>query len=272
MQAHPSINLPRSVPVWPQDRTPFASPDDGAFPNLTLYLPSEEHRTGQSVLILPGGGYGGLSSAKEGHRPAQYLNAHGIAAGVLEYRHAPQRHPAPLADAQRGFRILRSRAVEQGLNQDGVGVMGFSAGGHLAGCLATQPLVEKVNLGDDLDAVPPRPDFAILLYPVVSLSAGFSHGGSRENLLGPDPDPALAERLSVEKAVTPETPPMFLFHTQADAGVPVANSLALVEALTAKGVEADLHVFARGVHGIGLADNHSWGRLLLDWLARRATS
>ncbi|MEX2606480.1 MAG: alpha/beta hydrolase [Kiritimatiellia bacterium] len=268
MNTAPSVNLPEIVSLWPSGEVPFSGPEDGELPRLTVYLPSEEYRTGQSVLILPGGGYGGLSSAKEGHRPAQYLNAHGIAAAVLEYRHAPQRHPVPLVDAQRGLRRLRAFADEHGLSTEHVGVMGFSAGGHLAGTLSTQLSVEAGLAGDTFDKCSCRPDFAVLIYPVVSLSAPWSHFGSRDNLLGVPADPELAERLSIEKAVTPDTPRMFLVHAQNDGGVPVANSLVLTQALRDHGVPADLHVYSEGGHGFGMAANHEWGPALLTWLAR----
>jgi len=266
MESLPSPNFPYSVELWPEGRKPFASEADGELPRLTVYLPSEEHRTGQLVLILPGGGYGMVSTPKEGHRPAQFLNAHGIAAGVLEYRHDPQRHPVPLADAQRGMRMLRSVAARAGMSRTTAGVLGFSAGGHLAGCLATQPEVEEARVDDEVDGVPYKPDFAALIYPVVSLTAAFSHFGSRDNLLGGPGQAEMADRLSLEKAVGPATPPMFLAHAQNDEVVPVANALALAEALTRHGVEADLHVFAKGGHGFGMAANHGWGALLLAWL------
>ncbi|MGA0334072.1 MAG: alpha/beta hydrolase [Kiritimatiellia bacterium] len=266
MKSTPSINLPTILPVWPENRKPFASPEDGELPRLTLYLPSEEFRTGQSVLILPGGGYGGVSTPKEGHRPAQYLAAHGVAAAVLEYRHSPQRHPVPLCDAQRALRRLREWAEAQQLDTDKVGVMGFSAGGHLAGSLATQPEVPESKAGDSSDTYSCKPDFCILLYPVVSLTADYSHFGSRDNLLGVPCDPQLADQLSLEKAVQPDTCPMFLFHTQEDAGVPVQNSLALTQALTENGVPAELHIYPKGPHGIGLAQNHAWAPALLRWL------
>jgi len=138
-----SINLPESLEVWPDGKKPFASSDDADFPTLTYYLPSEECRTGQTVLVLPGGGYGMVSTPKEGHRPAQFLAAHGIAAAVLEYRHSPQLHPVPLLDAQRALRMVRQKAVENKLDPDKVSCMGFSAGGHLSGSLATQPVVPE---------------------------------------------------------------------------------------------------------------------------------
>lgn len=267
MQAHPSDNLPKPLALWPEGKTPYASPEDGPFPRLTMYLPSPEHRTGASVLILPGGGYGLVSTAKEGHRPAMLFSAHGIAAAVLEYRHEPQRHPVPLLDAQRGIRVLRQWAEQHGLRRDRIGVMGFSAGGHLAGTAATQPDHPEGRVGDTLDAVSCRPDFAALIYPVVNLvDPAFAHMGSRRNLLGPDSPEDLARNLSVDLSVTPETPPMFLFHTQEDESVPCLNSIMLYTALTSNKVPSELHVYAKGTHGIGHAANHPWGRLLFDWI------
>ncbi len=268
LRANPSVNLPQFQPLWPEGCRPFPSPEDGSFPNLTLYLPSPEHREGPSVLVLPGGGYGMLSSPKEGHRPAQYLNAHGIAAAVLEYRHSPRRHPVPLVDAQRALRVLRAVAREEmGLDPERVGVMGFSAGGHLAGTLCTQPEVPEGRMADALDAEGCRPDFGILVYPVVSLSESWSHFGSRDNLLGTPADATVAETLSIERAVTAETPPLFLVHAQDDPGVPSENSVRLYQALTACGVPAELHLYARGGHGFGMAANHAWTREMLRWLA-----
>ncbi|MCC5844153.1 MAG: alpha/beta hydrolase [Verrucomicrobia bacterium] len=268
MQAHPSVNLPRSMPVWPENARPHAGPDDQKFPNLTWYLPSEEHRTGQTVLILPGGGYGLVSSAKEGHRPAQLLCAHGIAAAVLEYRHSPQRWPVPLLDAQRGLRICRSLAAEHGLDPARVGVMGFSAGGHLAGLLAMHPEHPETNIGDSLDTVSAKPDFQILLYPVVSFVQPFSHFGSRDNLLGKPADPDVARTLSLETLAGPHAPPAFLLHAQDDAAVVPANSHLLTQTLTQHGVNTEFHLVPEGGHGFGLAANHPWGQWLLDWLRR----
>jgi len=266
MQITPSINLPIILPVWPENKTPFASVEDGELPRLTVYLPSDEYRTGQTVLILPGGGYGGLSTPKEGHRPAQYLNAHGIAAAVLEYRHAPQRHPVPLCDTQRAMRVLRQWAGKNNLDTNQMGVMGFSAGGHLAGSLATQAEIAEAKCGDELDVISSYPNFTILLYPVVSLTEPYSHFGSRDNLLGVPCDPELARKLSIEKSITSETSPMFIAHAQDDEAVPVANALELTKSLTEKGVKAELHVYPEGGHGFGMATNHEWGPSLLAWL------
>lgn len=268
MQAHESVNLPQVLPLWPEGRAPRSLPEDEGFPTFTYYLPSPEHRAGPSVLILPGGGYGLVSTAKEGHRPAMWFSAHGIAAAVLEYRHSPQRHPVPLLDAQRGLRLLRHLALHNGLSQNAVGVMGFSAGGHLAGCLATLPELSEGKVGDDPDATPCRPDFAALVYPVTSLVAPHAHGGSRGNLLGADAPDDLAAGLSLENAVKPGAPPFFLFHTQEDLSVPPAHSLELYATLTRHNIPAELHVYAKGAHGIGMSENHPWAQLLLDWLAK----
>jgi acetyl esterase/lipase len=266
MQAAPSVNLPHILPLWPEGATPLPDTEDGEFPRFTLYLPSEEYRLPAAVLVLPGGGYGMVSTAKEGHRPAQWLNAHGIAAAVLEYRHAPRTYPVPLLDARRGLRLLRQCLAKAGIADAKTGVLGFSAGGHLAGLSALAPDLEAELAGDAADALCGRPDFAALIYPVVSFTASCAHLGSRDNLLGKGGAPALAVALSLEQAVRPDSPPFFLAHAQDDAGVPVANSLLLFEALTAAKVSAALQVFPRGGHGFGLAANHAWGSLLLEWI------
>ncbi len=267
MQAHPSVNLPRVLPVWPENERPHAQADDLDFPRLTYYLPSEEYRTGQTVLILPGGGYGLVSSAKEGHRPAQLLCAHGIAAAVLEYRHSPRRWPVPLLDAQRALRICRQQALENGLHQDQVGVMGFSAGGHLAGTLAMHPEHPESAIGGALDAVSGLPDFQILIYPVVSFVEPYSHFGSRDNLLGKPADPDLARALSLETLAGPHAPPAFILHAQNDQSVPPENSHLLAQTLTRHGVKTQFHLIPEGGHGFGLGANLPWGRWMLDWIA-----
>ncbi len=267
MKSADPINLPREIPLWPQG-APQAGPEDLHLPRFTYYLPSAEYRTGQSVLVLPGGGYGMVSTPKEGHRPAQVLATHGIAAAVLEYRHSPQRYPVPLLDAQRGLRLLRSLAAEQqDLNPDAVGVMGFSAGGHLCGLLSTQEALPLQGEPDDLDSLPSAPNFSIYIYPVVSMTQPFSHFGSRDNLLGEDADPDLAKRFSIENAISDTSPPALIIHAQNDRGVPVENALALYQAYTDHKIPAAMHLYPIGGHGFGLAANHSWGQRMLDWLS-----
>ena len=269
MHAAPSENLPVTIPLWPEGRTPLSSAEDAGLPAFTYYLPSDEYRTGQSVLILPGGAYARVSTAKEGHRPAQLLAAHGVAVAVLEYRHAPSRYPVPLIDAQRGMRLLRSLAASHKLRENAVGVMGFSAGGHLAGLVATQPPHPSGLVNDTLDAISPAADFAALIYAVVSLVAPYAHAGSTQNLLGDPPDPALAESLSIEQCITGSTPPIFLAHMQGDPGVPCRNALELYAELTRHMVPTVLHIYEGDAHGFGLAANHPWGRDFLEWLAAR---
>ena len=266
METSPSHNLPVPLSLWPQGEIPFAGPEDGDLPRLTLYRPSAEYRTGKTILIFPGGGYNHVSTEKEGHRPAMMLSSRGHAAAVLEYRHSPARHPVPLADAQQAMRILRSEARRAGLDPDALGVMGFSAGGHLAGLLATQDPVSLPDTPAPATAESCRPDFAVLIYPVVSFCASFSHSGSREALLGSDAEGPLRESLSLERAVSETSPPMFIAHGQADSLVPPENALSLYSALCRLGVPADLRLYHGTGHGFGLGRNHLWGRDLLEWL------
>jgi len=267
MESAPSHNLPVRLPLWSEGPLPFAGPEDGELPRLTLYRPSAEYRTGQTLLILPGGGYQRVSTEKEGHRPAMMLASRGHAAAVLEYRHSPARHPVPLADAQRAMKLLRSDARTSGLDPEAIGVMGFSAGGHLAGLLATQPPVSLACAPDPVEAESGRPAFAALIYPVVSFCEPFSHAGSREALLGPEAEGPLRAQLSLERAVSESTPPMFIAHGQADKGVPPENALSLYTALCRVSVPADLHIYHGAGHGFGLGANHVWGRDLFEWLA-----
>ena len=175
----------------------------------------------------------------------------------------------PLLDTQRGLRICRQLANDHGLEEDQVGVMGFSAGGHLAGSLAMHPDLPEGNIGDALDAVSSQPNFQILIYPVVSFEKPFSHFGSRDNLLGKPADPELVSKLSLENLASADAPPAFFVHAQNDGSVPPENSHALVQALTQHRVKAEFHLIAEGGHGFGLAANLSWGRWLLEWLAQK---
>jgi acetyl esterase/lipase len=190
---------------------------------------------------------------------------------VLRYRLGPRyHHPIELGDAQRALRLVRSRAAEWHIAPDRIGMMGFSAGGHLASSASTHADTGKADAADPIDRVSSRPDFTVLAYPVISLIEAFTHKGSKENLLGENPDPELARSLSSETQVTASTPPAFLFHTNADTSVPAENAVAYYLALRKAGVAAELHVFRNGPHGVGLAQEDpalaEWPRLLANWL------
>jgi len=223
------------------------------------------------VIVAPGGGYRTLSMNKEGRIPAAYLNSLGIAAFVLKYRLGPKyRHPIELGDVQRAIRTLRSRAAEWHLAPDRIGVMGFSAGGHLVSTASIE--FDRGNAGsaDPIDRASSRPDFAILGYPVITLTEPWTHQGSKTNLLGENPESALARRLSTDTRVTADTPPTFLFHTNADTGVPAENSVYYFLALRKAGVPAEMHIFKDGPHGVGMPMNDTvlseWPKVLANWL------
>jgi acetyl esterase/lipase len=227
-----------------------------------------------AVIVAPGGGYRSLSMIKEGREPAVYLNALGIAAFVLKYRLGPRyHHPVQLGDAQRAIRLVRARAREWGLAPDRIGIFGFSAGGHLASTVSTRFDAGRADAPDPIERASSRPDFAVLAYPVISLVEPWTHQGSKTNLLGDAPDPALARSLSTDTQVTATTPPTFIYQTNADVSVPAENSAAYFLALRKAGVPAEFHVFKDGPHGTGLGQQDralsEWPRLLANWL--RAT-
>jgi len=207
-------------------------------------------------VICPGGGYGGLANY-EGEHYARFLNELGIVGFVLKYRlgSSGYRHPIMLQDAARAIRTLRARAAEWKLNPQRIGIMGSSAGGHLASTLLTHFDSGKPDAADPIDRQSSRPDLGILCYPVITMGE-FTHQGSRNNLLGSDPSPELVRELSNELQVTKETPPCFIWHTDEDKAVPVENSLHFAQALRKAGVPFDLHVYQKGVHGLGLGTLH----------------
>ncbi len=226
-------------------------------PSIAIYLPVKPF--GSAVVVCPGGGYQHLAMDHEGKQIAEWLNAHGVAAFVLKYRLGPKyHHPVEMNDAQQAIRVVRSRAKEFGIVANKIGVMGFSAGGHLAATVSTH---------FDKDS---RPDFAILAYPVITLKPPFAHRGSRQNLLGEAPDEALIENLSNETQVTAQTPPTFLFSTVDDQAVPVENSVQYFLALRRSQVPAEMHLYEKGRHGLGLAQadpvNKTWPDHLAVWL------
>jgi acetyl esterase/lipase len=262
------------VPLWPGG-APLAvgmTPQD--IPALTPYYPANPAGTGTAVVVCPGGSYRHLAMDHEGRQVAEWFNKHGIPAFVLTYRLGPRyRHPAMLLDAQRAIRYVRMLAPELSLRPDRIGIMGFSAGGHLASTAGTHFDEGQSDAEAPIDRLSARPDFLILGYPVISFTESYTHKGSREHLLGLSPDPALVESLSNERRVSSRTPPTFLFHTDDDSTVPPENSVAFYLALKRAGVPAELHVYQHGTHGIGLAPADAvlstWPDRLADWLRVR---
>jgi acetyl esterase/lipase len=260
-----------SVLLWPEGAPGALGTEPADRPKLTIYRAPAASANGTAVVVCPGGGYRTLASEHEGKQVAEWLNTLGVSAFVLQYRVGPRyRHPAPLQDAQRALRLVRSRARDFAIDPARVGILGFSAGGHLAATTGTHFDDGVAGAADPIERMGSRPDFMVLAYPVMSFVAPFAHGGSRQSLLGDAPDPALVVLLSNETQVTARTPPAFLFHTADDATVPVENSLAFFEALKKAGVPAELHVFPHGRHGVGLAPRDpvlsQWPRLCASWL------
>jgi acetyl esterase/lipase len=269
--APPLLQEPQTILLWPNGAPGAQGTDDRDKPALTIYMPPNTTGPMTAVIIAPGGSYARLSMNNEGRAPANYLNALGIAAFVLRYRLGPQyHHPIELGDAQRAIRTVRARAAEWHIAPDRIGMMGFSAGGHLASSASTHVDEGKADAADPIDRVSSRPDFAVLGYPVISLIEPWTHRGSKTNLLGDKPDPALARSLSSETQVTASTPPAFIYHTNADTVVPVENAVAYFLALRKAGVPAEMHVFKDGPHGTGLGMLDpalaEWPLLLANWL------
>lgn len=269
LQAQPT----GAFPLW-ADAVPGAlGKEDKDTPTLTPFWPDPAKATGASVVICPGGGYGGLA-AHEGKDYALFLNHHGIAGFVLKYRlgSGGYKHPAMMNDVNRAIRTVRAKAADWKLDPKRIGVMGSSAGGHLASTAVTHYDSGKPDAADLIERVSSRPDLGILCYPVISMGA-HTHQGSKNNLLGKDPSPELVKLLSSELQVTKDTPPCFVWHTWEDKGVKIENALAFVSALQANNVRFDFHVFEKGPHGIGLGTRefspekwHPWTSALAGWL------
>jgi acetyl esterase/lipase len=265
---------PQTVPLWP-DGAPGAKGDDPKLdvPTITLYRPEPDKATGASVVVCPGGGYGGLAMDHEGKQVAEWLNSLGVTAFVLKYRLGPRyHHPAMLQDASRAIRTVRAkaRAGEWGLDPERVAILGFSAGGHLATTAGTHFDAGKPDAADPVERESSRPDRMILAYPVIALATPYAHQGSKRNLLGQDPPEDLVNSLSNETQVSRDTPPTFLVHTDADTGVPAENSLLFALALRKAKVPLELHVFEKGRHGLGLGGGDpafaAWPKLCETWL------
>lgn len=266
--------LPFVIQIW--DKVPGAKgngPDD--IPTLTVYLPEKEKNTSSFVIICPGGGYGGLSIKQEGYWPAEWFQSIGIGSAVLKYRIPKKgyRHPSPLNDLQRAIRLVRSKCKDWNITPDRIGIMGGSAGGHLVSCAATHFDEGDAKDPDLIQKQSSRPDFLIMLYPVISMSENnsFTHKGSRYNLLGPEPTVETMEYLSSEKHVTSRTPPTFIVLANDDNVVEPTNSVVFYMALRQAGVPAEIHIFASGSHGFGYRRNSKspvaqWTTLLIAWM------
>ncbi|MEX0725461.1 MAG: alpha/beta hydrolase [Planctomycetaceae bacterium] len=261
-------------PLW-ENGAPFAAGDEEQdTPSLTVYAPPADTANGCAVVVFPGGGYGGLALGHEGDEIGKWYNSFGVTAFILKYRHAPAyKHPVPLTDAQRAVRWVRTNAGRHHVDPERIGVMGFSAGGHLASTVGTHFDNGAADATDPIDRASCRPDFLVLCYPVISLNTDYTHQGSKRNLIGENPDEELVDSLSNDLQVTKETPPTFLFHTNDDTGVVPENSILFYMALRKAGVPAELHIYEPGRHGVGLAQKDpilsTWPDRLKDWLTHR---
>ena len=244
-------------------------------PTVEVRLPAKGNATGQAVVVCPGGGYGILAYDWEGTDIAAWLNSNGIAAVVLKYRLPEDAsnevpHLTPLLDAKRALRLTRYHAEAWNIDPIRVGVMGFSAGGHLASTLGTHFDAGEPGDADPVEQLSSRPDFMILMYPVISMDEEITHAGSRRNLLGENPGVELVQLYSNEQQITSDTPPTFLVHSSDDSVVPVQNSLRFYEGLLAHGVEAEMHLYPYGGHGYSLAIGQGrlqgWADRCIDWL------
>ena len=268
--AEPKVEL-----LWPNGAPDANGNDAKDKPTLIIYLPEKTKATGGAIVICPGGGYGGLAMDHEGHQIAAWLNSHGIAGFICDYRHRGKGygHPAPLQDAQRAIRTVRGRAQEFSVDPNKIGILGFSAGGHLASTTLTHFDEGDANSADAVMKASSRPDFGVLCYAVIAFDAPFTHKGSQNNLLGKDAAPELVASLSNERQVTGQTPPTFLWHTSEDTGVPPQNSLVFYDACVKNKVPAELHIYEKGRHGVGLgkgiAGTENWPDACITWLKSR---
>ncbi len=268
---------PKTELLWPDGAPGAKGAEAKDKPTLIIYLP--EKPNGAGVVICPGGGYGGLAIDHEGHQIARWLNENGIAGFICDYRHRGKGygHPAPLQDAQRALRTVRSRAKAFGVDPSKIGILGFSAGGHLCSTAVTHFDSGEAGSKDPVMRISSRPDFGILCYPVIAFDQPFTHKGSQRNLLGEDASPELIAGLSNEKHVTDQTPPCFLWHTWEDKGVPPENSVVFYQALLAHKIPSELHIYEQGPHGLGLAKGRpgasAWPAACIEWLkVRKITS
>lgn len=273
VKAQPANTGHKTMRLWQGDAPGALGAKDGDIPTITLYTPKEGTANGAAFVVCPGGGYGGLADHEKAPI-AEWLAAHGVTAVTLKYRLGPRyHHPVELGDAQRAIRTVRFNAKEWNIDPNRVGILGFSAGGHLASTAATHFDDGDPNAADPVDRFSSHPDLAVLVYPVITFSGPYSHAGTRANLLGDNPAPELLTLLSNEKQVTKRTPPTFLVHTVQDSVVPVENSFLFASALRKAGVPFELHVFETGEHGYGLGGSDpvlsAWPDMCIHWMRKR---
>lgn len=280
----------QTIALWPEGSVPNSKPSmikeerevtdivrirNVQQPTIEVYLPVKRNATGQAVVVCPGGGYSILAYEWEGTEVAKWLNAHGIAAIVLKYRLPDARtsvtpYKTPLLDAQRAIRMVRANAAKWNVQKNKIGIMGFSAGGHLASTAGTKFDSGNAASPDSIERFSSRPDFMVLMYPVITMSKPYMHKGSTTSLLGQNPSPELAEAYTSDLQVTAQTPPTFLVHASDDQGVPVENSIVFYQALVKNKVPAEMHIYPYGGHGFGLAVGRgyleTWTDRCIDWL------
>lgn len=274
--SHQVINLwPEGVPGLKQNAPAEVKEEGGRIsnvhtPSLTVYLADPKISNGTAVIICPGGGYARLAFDHEGIVPAKWFNAHGVTAFIIKNRLKEYGHPAPLQDILRAIRTVRSRASEFSIKADRIGVLGFSAGGHLAASSGTLFNAPEGKTGAPLDAIDARPNFLMLLYPVITFEKPYAHIGSRTNLIGAHPTDEAIHHLSLDQQVSKDTPPSFIVQTEEDKTVPVENSILFYQALRKYGVPAELHLYAKGPHGFGMRPDlgpaSEWPDRLESWM------
>ena len=263
---------PDTIPLWPQGAPEAKGQAPQDQPTLIRYPAPKETATGAAVVVCPGGGYSTLAMDHEGHQIAQWLNSFGVSAYIVTYRVGKNgyQHPIPMNDGKRAIRTVRARANDWEVDPNRIGVLGFSAGGHLASTLGTHFDAGNTQATDPIDQASSRPDFMVLLYPVITFTEDYQHAGSRRNLLGEDADPTLVASLSNETQVKDNTPPTFLVHTSEDTGVPPQNSIYFYLALHEKGIPVELHIYEKGRHGLGMGSRGSafasWPERCEEWM------
>ena len=266
---------PQEMLLWPEG-TPDALGDQAKDkPNLIAYLPEKDKANGAAIVICPGGGYGHLAMDHEGHQIGRWLNSIGVAGFIVDYRHRGKGygHPAPINDAQRAIRTVRARAKEWNVNPERIGILGFSAGGHLASTATTHFDDGNAESKVPIEQASCRPDFAVLCYAVIAFDEPYTHRGSQRNLIGENADAELVKSLSNEKQVTAKTPPVFLWHTTEDTAVPPENSVHFYLACVKNKVPAELHIYEKGRHGVGLGKGipgtENWSNACEAWMRGR---